>query len=427
MIEHGAPRVFISYSHDTAPHKEAIRALAERLRDDGIDCRLDQWAEAPAQGWPAWMEEELESADFVLVVSTEAYRRKSRVSPTGGSGGSRFESILITQELYSSGMWNERFLPVLLADARPEDIVRPLRPYTYYRPDTDTGYESLYRRVTCQPEHVAPELGERRSLPPREPAAPRRESSPPPRDAVVEDLRRERERDQRLAEIEWVEIDADSFTMGDDNLERSSPMHLVTLSRFRISRHPITNEQYRRFLVANGEIEPPPHWIDNRSPSGSNHHPVTNVSWGDAKKYCSWRTAVSRDAVDLPTEAQWEFAARGKGGRSYPWGAARPTASLANYGSSIGCTTSVDRFPEGATPEGVWGMAGNVWEWCLDWYDEYSDRVLVDPIGPQVGTHRVLRGGCFINEPANLRSPYRYSHPPDISYGFFGFRVVSAL
>ncbi len=183
-MDQPTPRVFISYSHDSEEHKHRVRRLADRLRGDGLDCRLDQYLESPPQGWPAWMDDQVQAADFVLVISTAGYRDKASVrSPSTSGRGTRFESVLIMQDLYEAGMWNERFIPVLFDQAFAETILRPLRPYTYYRADTPEGYDALYRRLTSQPRIVAPSIGPLQELPPEaspgETAAPHRATSEP--------------------------------------------------------------------------------------------------------------------------------------------------------------------------------------------------------------------------------------------------------
>lgn len=113
-------QVFISYSHDSKEHAERVLALADRLRGDGLDCLLDQYEPAPPQGWPRWMEEQLEAADFVLVVSTAGYLRRAGGKERPGVGrGVRFDSVLLVQDLYDAGMWNERFIPARSEGAAP--------------------------------------------------------------------------------------------------------------------------------------------------------------------------------------------------------------------------------------------------------------------------------------------------------------------
>ncbi len=154
------PKVFISYSHDSPVHSERVWLLADRLRGDGVDCMIDQYHPAPVEGWPRWMDREVEEADFVLIVCTPIYYRRARGEERPGVGhGVTFESVLIVQDLYDAGMQNERFIPILFEDLDPQQILRPLRAYTRYRVDTEEGYDGLLRHLTGQPRIVKPELG----------------------------------------------------------------------------------------------------------------------------------------------------------------------------------------------------------------------------------------------------------------------------
>ena len=169
------PRVLLSYSHDSPEHSARVLGLADRLRGMGVGARIDRYDPAPAEPWPRWMERELREADFVLVVSTARYALRSRGEEEPGRGlGATFECVLITQELYEDGMWNERLVPVAFSADDASHIVPPLRGFTFYRVDTEEGYQQLYRRLTGQPESPAPPLGEKLELPPlhREPPAP---------------------------------------------------------------------------------------------------------------------------------------------------------------------------------------------------------------------------------------------------------------
>ncbi|AOS83445.1 hypothetical protein BIU88_04375 [Chlorobaculum limnaeum] len=151
---------------------------------------------------------------------------------------------------------------------------------------------------------------------------------------------------------------------------------------------------------------------------GGDDQPVVSITWYAARSYCLWLSLVeskgkNRDLYRLPDETEWEYAAAGKERREYPWGKAEPTPKLANYDkSNIGATTPVGSYPEGATPEGLYDMAGNVWEWQENWYDETQKK------------YRALRGGSWLNDSVNLRCSSRIGLSPVGRDGDIGFRVV---
>ncbi len=227
----------------------------------------------------------------------------------------------------------------------------------------------------------------------------------------------------------WVRLEGGAFQMGSDNgpLDTRPPRE-VTVSEFRISRFPVTNTQFAAFVSETGRAAPES-WPGGEVPAGRSDHPVTHVSWGDAQAFCGWLThavGATEGAARLPTEAQWEFAARGAEGREHPWGDDEPTPERANYQESlIEHTTRVGSYPGGATPEGVHDVAGNVRQWCLDWYGDYGgDGPRQDPAGPEEGKERALRGGSYIDAPGTLRASYRFMIDPDSRFGFVGFRVA---
>ena len=184
----------------------------------------------------------------------------------------------------------------------------------------------------------------------------------------------------------------------------------------------VTNERYGR-CVAVGVCETSLYAEDDRL-NGANY-PVVGVTWYDAQAYCQW---VGKQ---LPTEAQWEKAARGTDGRQYPWGDTFDGKKLNYFGTDDGYryTSPVGSYPVGASPYGALDMAGNVWEWCQDWYgaDYYAVSPQRDPQGPDSGDYRVVRGGSWYVDEWFVRAADRFRSVPDNrSLNFFGFRCVSS-
>ena len=195
-----------------------------------------------------------------------------------------------------------------------------------------------------------------------------------------------------------VRLEGASFLMGG-----GEDQHRVTVSSFWMQEHEVSNAEYRRFDPERGD----------------DHLPVVYVNWYEAYAYAAWLGG------SLPTEAQWEFAARGRDGREYPWGDETPTCDRANYSDCNDRFVAVKSYDAGATPEGIYDLAGNVWEWCRDWYGPYSATEQTDPPGPPSGPARVLRGGSFVSAPGRLRAANRGSGP-DNRGGSYGFRVAWA-
>ncbi len=166
LPENRPPRVFISYSHDSTEHACLVLALANQLRESGIDALIDQYEIGPPDGWPVWMDFEIRRAEFVLLICTENYLRcvEGRALPTVGRGV-LWEAKLIYNHLYLADSRIQKFLPILLCGGVQDHIPTPLRTLTYYRVDTETGFESLYRHLTHQPRHPMVGLGPLKVLP----------------------------------------------------------------------------------------------------------------------------------------------------------------------------------------------------------------------------------------------------------------------
>lgn len=161
------PEVLISYTHDSNLHKDRVLDLSNKLRDDGIDCHLDQYEQSPPEGWARWMQNQIEQVKYVLVVCTETYNRRFRGKEGPNKGlGAQWEGFVITQELYEDAAKNTKFIPVVFSAEDAQHIPSILRSATYYRVDVEEGYEDLYRRLTAQPRVLKPALGKRRIMPP---------------------------------------------------------------------------------------------------------------------------------------------------------------------------------------------------------------------------------------------------------------------
>ena len=233
------------------------------------------------------------------------------------------------------------------------------------------------------------------------------------------------------ADAPGIRVPAGAFWMGSDaDTEAERPRRRVWLDAFTIDRFEVTFGRYRAFLDSTGRAPPfwgeawarAYDWVDGRPPEGHGDHPVVVVSWTDADAFCRW--AGGR----LPTEAEWEKAARGTDGRRYPWGDRYETVRANAYGEEDGHLTSaaVGGYPSGASPYGAQDMAGNVWEWCADWYDPayYHRGPERNPKGPAEGTRKVVRGGSLGAVPALLRTTFRMGNDPSFRAAAIGFRCV---
>ena len=264
---------------------------------------------------------------------------------------------------------------------------------------------------------------------------------------------------RRPIDFDWITIPAGDFLMGSDKkkdkqaYDDETPQHTLHLPEYRIARAPVTVAQFAAFMAANvgyrttAEKEGSARnwtglkweeirgadWAHPRGPGSDvrakQEHPVTCVSWHDALAFCKWAT------VRLPTEAEWEKAARGTDGRLWPWGNREPNSGVCNFNMTVGDTTPVGSYPDGKSPYGLLDVAGNVWErtsslWGKDAskpefgypYDAKDGRE--DPSASD-NVRRTLRGGSFRSNARGVRCAYRYGHYPYARGGVVGFRVVS--
>jgi len=232
--------------------------------------------------------------------------------------------------------------------------------------------------------------------------------------------------------LELVRVPAGEFLMGSDSAKdalawpNEQPQHRLVLPEIHIGKYPITNEQYAVFVKAKG-VGVPGHWEGSRIPTGKEHHPVVYVSWHDAVAFCDWLSQVSGRTVRLPTEAEWEKAARGEDERIWPWGNEWDATRLNSRAAGLGSTTPVGEYsPGGDSPYGCADMAGNVWEWCSSLYRPCPYDADDGRENPKAPHPRVLRGGAFCGGSGGVRCAVRLGIDPDYCNRDFGFRVVSS-
>lgn len=235
------------------------------------------------------------------------------------------------------------------------------------------------------------------------------------------------------APFELIHVPNGTFEMGDHfgvGLDDEKPVHSVTLSEYLIAKYAITMSQYGLFCQAN--IHDNGKWGRENRPVinvnwGRENCPVINVNWVNAGVFCRWVSAQLNLPICLPTEAQWEYAARSKG-KEERWAGTNDRSSLTNYAwydeNSNGSTHPVgEKMSNGL---GLYDMGGNVWEWCYDWYDDgyYQKSLAENPMGPLDGKYRVLRGGSWRGNADYCRTTYRYKFHPNFQNYQVGFRIV---
>ncbi|MCP5098578.1 MAG: SUMF1/EgtB/PvdO family nonheme iron enzyme [Chloroflexi bacterium] len=249
-----------------------------------------------------------------------------------------------------------------------------------------------------------------------------------------------------FGEPEWVEIPAGKFMIGsNEGREDARPQHILYLDTYQIARVPVTNAQYLLFVKATNH-RVPYHWKDSLPPKGLESHPVINVSWHDAMAYCRWLSQAAGKNIVLPSEVEWEKAARGsEDARIYPWGDTFDRMQCNSKALGIGSSTPVGIFPNGASPYGVLDMTGNVWEWTRSLYRAYDLEKLEKerklewtssmyryPYRANDGREdvikgdewtRVVRGGAWYDDETWLGCAIRYGFGPSVSDDGYGFRV----
>ncbi|MEI6290457.1 MAG: SUMF1/EgtB/PvdO family nonheme iron enzyme [Chloroflexota bacterium] len=232
--------------------------------------------------------------------------------------------------------------------------------------------------------------------------------------------------------LSFVRVPAGEFLMGSDSVTDlqarpdEKPQHRVHLPEFLIGQAPVTNRQYLSYVVSTSSPRPGS-WQYGELPAGREDHPVSGLSWKEAAAFCQWVSRQTGMKVRLPSEAEWEKAARGTDGRLYPWGNTDPGPVLTQFAQGV--TAPVDAFPLGASPYAALSLSGNVYEWVSDYYQSnyYLSSPLQAPSGPVWGESHVLRGGGFASPPDALRAASRFHDLPASPGTQYGFRCALTI
>jgi formylglycine-generating enzyme required for sulfatase activity len=454
-------QIFVSHAHEDA---NFAHQLAGDLQRNGWRVWIVPDSIRPGEKWAEAINRGLEESGVFVVALTPAAVASNWV---------KTETNIAIELAHRD---EARFIPLRVADCRPPVLWSAFQRIDFVGQSAE-GLSQLLRALggDAGGENVPPSL----ALPPAlkqqvgggapgkgatpSPAQARSTQTPPPnepsRSVTAEPARPTPPAILTLEKpirMELVRIPAGEFLMGSDPQkdkdagDNEKPQHRVHLPDFYIGKAPVTNVQFEAFVRAKGHKTTAEkegsgwalkgsEWeqvkgADWHHPGGPKtgivqkaDHPVVQVSWEDAGAFCTWLSEVSGQAFRLPTEAEWEKAARGTNGRLYPWGNEAPDASRCNFNREVGDTTPVDKYPTGATPDfGVLDMAGNVWEWCNDWYaaDYYTNAPEHNPPGPPTGQYRVLRGGCWNYSQRFVRAAVRDRDSSAFGYDHIGFRCV---
>jgi formylglycine-generating enzyme required for sulfatase activity len=410
--------VFISYAREDQIY---ARKLANDLRARGFETWMDDRIDFGDRWWQTIVQAVRASAAFIVVMTPDAE-----------------QSEWVEKEILLAQRERKPIFPLLL---RGQEF--PLLITVQYA-DVTSGqmppapfYERLARVASAKPkvEETPPKLGGYwpPGYWPALPVRPKVEETPPKPQPIAEVQVAQPTAPERrpLPEPELVLIPASEFLMGSDPWKDKDaqkdeqPQHKLYLPDYHTARTPVTNAQYAAFVQAAGH-KPPDHWEAKKPPRRKEDHPVVNVSWDDAMAYCEWLAEVTGKPYRLPSEAEWEKAARGTDGRKYPWGNKWDTKRCNVSQDFKGGTTRVGACRQGASFYGLLDMAGNVWEWTLSLYRPYPYQSDDGREDPHAGDNRVLRGGSWYGPQRYARVSSRIYYRPGSFNDHAGFRLVVA-
>ena len=455
--------IFISYSHLDGAYAHALAANLQRMGfETWIDERLDYGSQ-----WPHELQTQLDSCSaFILIMSPRSYssewvqselqraKRKSKpLFPLLLEGDEPWLSVESTQyyDVRGASFPDTKFYSTLRKVMQapegasiqpPAQAGKPAKPMRSSKPALKTGTVlgviGAIAVLAVAVPIVWSNLSRGSAPPPSATAELNAATSPPvssssalPPDAtatLVIPISGNTDVPAGFTDAAGVSmslVPAGNFIAGSDQgYDNERPVHTVYLDDIYIDTYEVTNALYKA-CVDEGACPPPDRTgsFTRESYYGNSqfdHYPVVFVDWENAESYCEWR------GMKLPTEAQWEKAARGTDGRRYPWGD-NIDETYANFNNAVGDTMEVGSYESGKSIYGIYDMAGNAWEWVADWYSDtyYLDAPLTDPPGPPTGAYRVLRGGSWLDDETIVTTSNRgWNQLEYFTNTDFGFRCA---
>ncbi len=470
-------QVFISYSNEKegssiSKDRQVAEKICAALEFQDIRCWIAPRDILPGEEWLNAMIDAVEKSKIVVLVFSSNTNKSS----------------MVVEEISQAVQANIKIIPFRIENVSPLGTLRVLRGRHWldaFTPPLEKHIDQLgivvsrhlgrkpgkpakSIKVKEQPEPVkvkADEKGkEKKDDAAKEKIKELEEMPKDVRDVASRDIKVEKNK-KGLWEAHYqdgiimVYILAGEFTMGSDDYDNEKPPHNVLLDGYWMGKTEVTVGQFRIFINDNGYMTEAERsggayvyaegsWQEKidanwKNPyfSQDDKHPVVCVSWNDANAYCDWLSKKTGLKFKLPTEAQWEKAARGEDRRKYPWGNNPPSGDKVNFADKqawekekfdwadkdiddgYAYTSPVGTYPHGASFYGLLDMAGNVWEWCADWYgsDYYKNSPGKNPVGSESGTDRVLRGGGWGDDAPDIRCATRYFYDPSYRSYFVGF------